>query len=459
MFDGYQFQNPLLKHSKGRTAKKLKRRNLMKEQQQKNKKRIMAPKRKKSTLVGTRNKMAKGDVSDPRFQFGTKITDWTATASKQSLKNTEIKVLEPRNAVDKNGSYLSQPVEFDLPQNGQILLPGNRTRLYVEGIFEMKEAQASEWTPVPIGEGVKVIISPNWFEKMIESMEIPGKNQSPQNLNKMPLFIKPYLNAMLYAQMDLDLKAMLCKEDAHPGHATTLTQIEWNFTGIEWEKYHPSVFKSGKFRLSYIPLDFWPFYQSGNFVLDEKNPPKAVDLSLFENGQIYIKWNDYVIKNMFRKKAGNTNEYRIRITELKMALEIGNPIQNDPFPKKGNLEYIGTTKVAEMTIVSENFATTSIKNIKLPTSLLFFFLPKEAKGGNANYGKDTNFAGFKKHPLNKITVKFKDQELYKNDPTNKNAYLGLNDGGNLEDHWLFPIAGIPVDRERMTLKYLLDDGT
>ena len=188
MFDHYQSQNPLVKHSSGRDlivddnisiAKKLKRKYSKKKPVKtlkKNKKRIMAPKRKKSTLVGTSGKMAKGDVHDPRFQFGSKTTDWTLAASKQPLKNTEIIVLEPRARVDINGSYLSQPVEFDLPQNGQILLPGNRTRLYVKGIFEYKDGQSiPEWKAIPNSEGSKVIIPPNWFEKMIETMEIRGK--------------------------------------------------------------------------------------------------------------------------------------------------------------------------------------------------------------------------------------------------------------------------------------------
>ena len=473
MLDRYQSQNPLVKHSSGRdlivddnisTSKKLKRKYSKKKPVKtlkKNKKRIMATKRKKSTLVGTSGKMAKGDVHDPRFQFGLKATDWTLAASKQPLKNTEIIVLEPRTRVDKNGSYLTQPVEFDLPQNGQILLPGNRTRLYVKGIFEYKDGLAiPEWTAIPSTHGAKVIIPPNWFEKMIETMEIRGKNQSTQSLNKMPLFISPYINEMLYAHMDPSLKAMLCKEEAHPGHATTLTRSKWDFLGTAWGKYHPSIFKSGSFRFSYIPLDLWPFYQNGNFVLDEKNPPKAVDLSLFENGQIYIKWNEFAIQKMFKEVDDvNLRSYRIRITELKMAIEIGNPIQNDPFPKKFNLGYSGTTKVAESIVVSENFATASINNIKLPTSLLFFFLPKAVKGGNADYRLRTNFAGFNKHDLKHITVKFKDQELYKTDPSNKNAYLGLNDGANLEAHWLYPIAGIPVDRTKMTMKNLLDDGT
>ena len=211
MFDGYQYQNPLVKHLSGRdlnvddnisSAKKLKRTYSKKKPMKtlkKNKKRNMAPKRKKSSLVGTSGKMAKGDVPDPRFQFGSKTTDWTLAASKQPLKNTEIIVLEPRARVDRNGSYLTQPVEFDLPQNGQILLPGNRTRLYVKAIFEYKDGDSiPEWTAIPSSEASRVIISPNWFEKMIETMEIRGKNQSTQSLNKMPLFISPYM-LRLYA--------------------------------------------------------------------------------------------------------------------------------------------------------------------------------------------------------------------------------------------------------------------
>ena len=420
----------------------------------------MASKKRQSSVPAASNsKMLKRDVPDPRFQFGTNIINWTSEISKQPLKNTSIRVLVPKEPMDADESYLSERVEFDLPQNGQILLPGSGTRLYVEGIFEMKSAGETVWTAVPNSEATKVIVCPNWFEKIVGSMEFCSKNQTTQKLNRVPMGFSPILNEMLYAHMDPDLKMLLCKEPAHPGHATTLTRSGWDYTGADWVKYHPSIFKGGKFRFSYIPLDTWPLFQNGDFVLNMENPPKAVDLSLFESGKIAIKWNRFACENMFKKKANNTSEYRVRITDLKMAIEIGNLNQNDPFSKRSILGYTGITKIAEQTPVDSNNATIRFSSIKLPTSLLIFFLPQTVLCASSKYQEETELAGFRKHPLRNIKVKFRDEELYQNDPDNKNAHLRLYDANNLEDHWNYPVAGIPIDRKKMTLENLIDDGT
>lgn len=423
-------------------------------------KRAMASKkRQKSMPVSGNSKMLKRDVPDPRFQFGTNTVNWTSEISKQPLKNTSIRVLVPKEPLDSDESYLSERVVFDLPQNGQILLPGSGTRLYVEGVFEMKAAGAADWTAVPNSEASKVIVCPNWFEKIMESMELCSSNQTTQKLNRVPSGFSPFLNEMLYAHMDPDLKMLLCKEAAHPGHATTVTRSEWDYTGDAWVKYHPSIFKGGKFNFSYIPLDTWPLFQNGDFVLDTVNPPKAVDLSLFESGKIVIKWNRFACENMFKKKQANTSEYRLRITDLKMAIEIGILNQNDPFPKKSTLGYSGITKIAEQTAVVGNNASVTFSSIKLPTSLLIFFLPQTVLFASSKFQDETEFAGFRKHPLRNIRVKFRDEELYENDPDNKNAHLRLYDASNLEVHWNYPVAGIPIDRQKVTLTNILDDGT
>jgi hypothetical protein len=257
------------------------------------------------------------------------------------------------------------------------------------------------------------------------------------------------------------LKTLLCQEASHPGHATTLTRSKWDYTGEDWVKYSPSIFNGGKFRFSFVPLDTWPLFQNGNFVLDVENPPKAVDLSLFEKGKICISWKDFAGKETFKKKADNTSEYRIRITDLKMAIEIGNANRNDPFCKRTNLGYTGITKIAKQAEVTQFDASVTFEKIKLPTSLLFFFLPKKVnEGGMAKYQDETECAsGFRNHTLRSITVTFRDEELYQNGRETRFSHLNLHDAINLTDHWMYPVAGIPVDRQKMTLEHLLDDGT
>jgi len=443
-------------------VKKKKYQRTIKKKIKKNKKNKKMAVKRPYNSNGSNGKMFKTDVVDPRFDFKSKEIDWTARVSKQPLINTEVLVLDPniKNNDKIEGTLLKQNVTFDLPPQG-ILLPGNKTRFYIKGIFEKKEAGSNIWSPVPNTDASKVIVCPNWFEKIIDKVELLASNGSSTLLNKTLEHMTPYLNEMLYAHMDPDLKKYLCKEPSHTGNAVTLIRSKWDYTGEDWTKYHPSIFKNGEFQFSYIPFDTWPLFQNGSFMLDYQEPPKAVDLTLFESPQIKITWQDIGdFQNIFKKKADNTSNYRLRITEIKLALELGKEnFQNkEPFPKT-TLEYSGTTKLSNYINVVENEAYIKFSNIKLPTSLLFFFLPKNVSGATSKYQTETENAGFRKHPLKQIEVKFNMQNLHDFKVQNLNEYLGLYDAYNLENHCNFPIAGIPVNKDTITLQHLLDDGT
>jgi hypothetical protein len=194
-------------------------------------------------------------------------------------------------------------------------------------------------------------------------------------------------------------------------------------------------------------------------VLDAKQPPKAINLSLFPQGQVKIRFNTNFTSgdNIFRKKEGNLTQYRVRITEIKLALEMAEELR-DPFPKGGLLDYTGISKIVKNSDVLSNTSWIKFENMTLPTSLLFFFLPKTVVSGLVSYQNETEYAGFKKHPLEHIQVRFNMEDLY-NTNTDRDAYLGLYDATNLENHIKYPISGIPVDKNKMTLKHLLDDGT
>ncbi len=415
----------------------------------------MPPKRKTDTIVGN-NKMVKVSMVDPRFDFEPHLYDWTSKSSHQPLLNTEFKVLEPNEQLV--GEFPPLNVTFDLPKNGQILLPGNGTRLHVEGIFE-KQVNLSDWIPVPSTEGTEVIISPNWFEKMIEKMEIKSSGGISSDLNRGSPFLLSYLNEMVYAHMDPEEKNYLCKDPAHPGNATTLTRSKWDFEGEDWKNYYPSIFTEEKFKFSYIPFT-WPFFQNADFVLNHQQPPKAVDLSLFENGKIAIKFNEFFLKNFYKKRTNdleNDTTYRVRFTDLKMVLEIGNPNPKYQFPKKCN--YTGTTTISQHINVEHATDIMKFGNISFPNSLLFLFLPQNAEAGFFDYKDETEHAGFRKHPLRNFTVKFKDQEVYTNYTSHRYADLQMDDATNLQNHLDFPIAGFPVDKSKMTWEQLHNDGT
>ena len=414
----------------------------------------MAPKRKKD-LPAVCGKIAKMSVVDPRFDFEPKCIDWTSKSSNQPLTQTQKIVLEPSPPLDSNQTHLLQSVTFNLPKNDQIMLPGNGTRLYVEGIFEKQESNTDTWVPIPKTDASEVIISPNWFEKIVEKFEIQSKGGATSALNRVPNSVMAHLNEMVYAHMDPCLKKYLCMEPAHTGNATSLTRSKWDFEGEDLVKYSPNIFNGDKFKFSYIPFT-WPFFQNPNFVVNPQEAPKAIDLSLFESGQISISWNDFAVKHIFRKKDENsTTKYRVRLTSLKMVLEIGNPTQKYQFPKK-NLYYIGTTTIVQQLPLLHKTAFIKFGNIPLPNSILLAFLPENLEF--VDYQTQAEQAGFSTHPLRSIVVNFKDQELYTMKPDEINGHLGMDNGTNLQNHLEDPIAGIPVDKSTVTLEQLNDDG-
>jgi len=405
-------------------------------------------------------KRRKNEEIDPRFDFESKEIDWNSNISKQLLKYTRVEVLDPTFVLTSHdGSYLDKSdVTFELPPFGTFL-PGNLTRFYVEGIFEKKGSADIDWVAIPSSEASKVIVSPNWFEKLIEEIKLISEDGATMALNDEPLYISPYVNEMLYAHMHPELKNYLCKEDCHPGNGVTLKRTKWDFEGEDWKNYAPSIFKGSAFQFSYIPLNFWPFFQNGKFILDEQYPPRAINLALFQNGKMIIKFNTYFKNgdNIFKKKEGNDTEYRVRITNIKLALEMAEDNKN-PFPNNGILKYLGSSRKVKECTLQDNIAWIKFENMILPNSLLFFFLQKNTISGIVPYKDETENAGFRKHPIELIQVRFNMQDLYCTN-TDRDAYLGLDDALNLENHYKYPIAGIPVDKNKTTLKLLLDDGT
>ena len=424
------------------------------------KKTAMSGRRKNNGEVSVPKKVARNDQIDPRFNFDSKEIDWNLNISKQLLKYTHVQVLEPTYSLTtNNGSYLDKTdITFELPPFGTFL-PGNLTRFYIEGIFEKKDKDDADWLAMPITEASKVIVSPNWFEKLIEDVKLISEDGATMALNDEPLYISPYVNEMLYAHMHPELKTYLCKEDCHPGNGVTLARSNWDFEGEDWKTYAKSIFKEDAFQFSYIPLNSWPFFQNGKFILDDQNPPRAINLALFQRGRVIFKFNTNFKNgdNIFKKKEGNETEYRVRITNVKLALEMAEDNKN-PFPNNGILQYLGTSQKVKECNIQDNIAQIKFENMTLPNSLLFFFLPKNALSGILTYKDEMENAGFRKHPLEHIQVRFNMQDLYCTN-TDRDAYLGLEDAMHLENHLRYPMAGIPVDKTKTTLKQLLEDGT
>jgi len=396
-------------------------------------------------------KRVKLDEIDPRFNFDALVKDWRSNVASQPVLSTEIQLLEG------NGGNDESRVDFELPSAGT-LLPGNSTRFYIEGTFEMKKEGEEIWTAIPATEADKVMLIPNWFDK-IASVSISTGTQGVQ-CNDEPAFVAPYLNEMLNAHMDPELKKFLFIESCHPGHAAVIARSDWDFEGKAWKEYAATIFNGGKFNFSWIPINAWPLFQNGKFVLDTERPPRAVPLSIFDRtNRIRLEWKTENFKQIFIKKATeevNTTEYRVSFSKPKLAIEVGidNPKQ-PPFNKVNELVYVGPSrKVHVENVINPNTLNARMSGAVLPPGLLLFLLPSKLAAGEAKEN-----IGFLKFPFKNIVIKFNRQMVFNSDETHTNGRLGLDRAQNLMNHLQYPICSIPVDTKTMTFDLLKDDGT
>ena len=137
---------------------------------------------------------------DSRFIFEEPPT-WRAGA-RQLLQGSEYEVLKPTKPVEEQ----PKQVEFELMSNNPILF-GNASRFRIQGLFERKAAAvvpgagevaaaAPEWEPVPVEDRADVILAPNWFELMIQSVDIYHGNsvvRTHDEANFIPSMLNTYL--------------------------------------------------------------------------------------------------------------------------------------------------------------------------------------------------------------------------------------------------------------------------
>ena len=381
---------------------------------------------------------------DSIFNYQPTSTPWDKLISKQMIYGMEYRTLSPMRSMQED---LPQEICFELPTEG-ILLPGMGTRFHVETIFEKKAEGEAEWKPVEVAEAANVMLSANWFEKMIADVEVAGQNLDARVNFEMENY-GGHLNTFHLAHMDPFLKKFLCYEDAHPGNGIALNSEDWDFEGKEWKRYASEVFKGRSFTFSWIPLNVWPFFQRG---IDMNS--RAVPLYLFDRLQVRLKMNEKS-DSIFIKKTPDTNlaSYRVRLTDVKLVLEMIrlNPNLQGRIPlpkKKASLSFQGPVRKME----SERIPSGSLcykkhfNRVKMPAGLLMFAISQNTTIGDA--GK----IGFLHHNIKNVQVSFNDALLYNSDVSPQTQNFNVAGPKEAFGRLTMPIGGIPVDWK------LLSDG-
>jgi len=391
-----------------------------------------------------------GDL-DPRFIFSDPSYDWGKELDNQMLWGTAMKVLLP----DEKGVVDSTKAEFVIPAY-EALLPGLKTRFYIEGTFT--KFVENNWVPVTPEDAGEVMLTQNWFEKRISRVSVYcGSNYVSRLVNKEVDCSAAYINMLAYAHMDPELKKLVCMEPAHTGNACTLLKKDWDFEGAAWKKYAPSICNGGKFLFSWIPLNTWPFYQSGDYTLGN-NPPRAVPTSLLKDLVIAIHWTDNE-DDIIIKKEGNTTIYTLQF-EVKLAIEVAivNPRMDMDKKLPSRLTYLGQSRKGDVAIIEGVQLTLKFEHVKLPSSILLFVVSKSALRTYKPTAEDAK-EEFLKHNIEYVRVAFNEVEYFDSKRPEKFSKLPLSVPLILQTHLDYPIMGIPVDRMKTTLDILQDDGT
>ena len=147
--------------------------------------------------------------------------NWRA-GTRQLLQGSEYEVVKPTKPVEEQ----PEQVEFELMSNNPILF-GNASRFRIQGLFERKAAPAAapaaggvaaappEWEPVPVEDAANVILAPNWFEVMIQSVDIYHGNGVIRTSDEAN-FIPSMLNTYLYSRMDPSIKKVFVRRRYGP---------------------------------------------------------------------------------------------------------------------------------------------------------------------------------------------------------------------------------------------------
>ena len=106
---------------------------------------------------------------DSRFDFPDP-TSWR-NGTKQKLFGSEYNVLKPTKPIEEK----PKQIEFELMSNNPLLF-GNMCRFHIKGKFEKRATADAAWAHVPAADFAKVVLAPNWFENMIQSVDLYHAN-------------------------------------------------------------------------------------------------------------------------------------------------------------------------------------------------------------------------------------------------------------------------------------------
>jgi hypothetical protein len=387
---------------------------------------------------GSANHIRLNHVDMPHWQLGTK----------QALQGSDYVKIEPTSKIEP----IPTQVDFELP-NKKCLLFGNMSKFRVRGAFQQRAAANEDWANVKADEAAKVLLAPNWFEMLIKEVAIFHNHYKVASSSE-TRFIAPFLSAYLHQNMDPTMKKMLCPQESHPANCLPNMNEKWTHNAKGWTDYAKTVFKDDSFAFEYTPLFMFPFFQGSNFVSDTDSLPRLLPMP--NVGRIQIRFTFFDSQDhIFRKKVGNTANYRFLFNDFDLFLEearLSLPFEKQILSSKKLVAYPGVTRLQLVEPVPNGNSTYRCKfqDIVMPESLFIFCLPKTVASGTYKFSADTEPNIFVTHNIDSLDISFDGKRFSLREPhlgTYRNDQM---DSKQLFDHLAIPPFGIRQDASQLT---------
>lgn len=308
-------------------------------------------------------------------------------AKNQKTFGSELLTINPT----KDLPDVPKQVEFEIAATRPVKF-NNQTRFFIHLQLQKKaEGANATWVPAVAGDAQKIMLAPNFFEKMLSGFDFFLGNNRVNPHVEHPLLAYE-LNSFLYYMMSEPLKKVLFpRPKGHPCIATNKKMLD--FKSDEWtvnlaQKYYLSE-KGLTFH--YVPMHTYPFMQTPNFTLD----CPQTDLPINHIGKMQFRFNfkdnysDYVIQKapVAENAQPDPNSYRFAFKKFYLLIEEDRQSPLTSKVPRNVLEFKGITREARIESPKNGDAFHRIRFLEtaLPEQMLIFAVHKDLVNGTQKY--------------------------------------------------------------------------
>lgn len=398
------------------------------------------------------------NVLEKQLMFDKKEKNALVEGKTQKILGSDFFRIEPLNKIEEQ----PRQIEFELKDSEEVWAMGPNTRFKVRGVFQVMTPKVGEAPEVPWANATdkelnKVILQPNWFDFLIQTIEVFHGSAKINNSSNQR-YLAPFVNAWKYNYMHPMQKKLLCPQPESPAYGVPSKVGEWSMDDAEkeWRKnYGPLVFSGKDITFDYIPLDLAPFFQGKNYL---EQPQKILPMPLLDKITVRFLMNENLAA-IFKKKADNPNLYRFVFTDMKFLVEklrLSLSAKNTILNKK-LFDYHGVTRIVktEQITATDLIHKALIQKMLLPEGMFIFAVPKKVLQGTYAYGETTDNCVFPQHNIKSLEFKFGELNYFVNRPN-----LGMINDNAIESKLFFDYLysapfGLHMDPNKIIMSEIL----